>query len=235
MNNNILKAICSVALICISTLPITSHAALITANNYTLNTETNVVSNGSLEWLQWDETKGESISRALLLNSGWALASTANMADLYSDFFNDVTWPTNENDYVTNSHAYANNDESYIDFVNLFGLTSKSYDSNSVTYTDHYAATAALFGTDLDNDGYFQIALARDKYQQIRSGEIYSDGAYSSLSADEYNKNYSHSFTGVALVREADTRSVPAPSTFFLLILGILTILITTQKRNLHI
>ena len=41
------------------------NAALITHNGYMLNTNTNIVTGGGLEWLQWDVTLGMSISDAL--------------------------------------------------------------------------------------------------------------------------------------------------------------------------
>lgn len=208
-----------------------TKATLISHNGYTLNTETKVVNSGSLGWLQWDQTQGLSIEHALALNSGWRLASTHDVANLYNDFFPVIPWSTNENFDSSYSSAIGADDTSFINFVNLFGHTSRTYDSTTTTYSDHSFAVRALFGGDLDNDGYFQEASVYDAYQFTMSGEQHSVGAYASMTGDEYDIDYYNGYTGVALVRDINSASVPEPATYILFLLGILYLVFINGKH----
>lgn len=215
-----------------ATLLISLHAnaSLIKLNNYTLDTEANTVTSDTLQWLQWDETVGLSIEHALALNSGWRLASTNDVSDLYNDFFPVLPWSTNENIGSFYS-APIGADDMFIDLVNLFGHTSRTYDSTTTTYSDHSFVIRALFGSDLDNDGYFQEAIAYDAYQFNISGENHSVGAYASMASDEYDIDYRNGYTGVALVKDIDTTQVPEPATYILFLLGVLYLVFINGKH----
>ncbi|WP_339806835.1 hypothetical protein [uncultured Marinobacter sp.] len=68
-----------------------AYSGLITHNNYTLDTDTNIVTGGGLEWLQWDETLGLSIDDVTDPNSqyaqaGWSVVSDQQMAALFNEW-----------------------------------------------------------------------------------------------------------------------------------------------------
>ena len=210
------------------------NASILTINDYTLNTDTNIVSKGQLQWLQWDQTVGLSIDHALLLNDGWQLATTSNVASLFNDFFGASSWSTNENQESTFGLEASENDQAFKDFVALFGFTARSYDSSATTFFDHYYGVNALFGDDLDMDGYFQKASARDAYLYNHSGEEFAVGAYASMTGDEYTKDYSNAYSGVALVRANNPNVVPEPSGIFIILLGLIYFAFLNPKHDAY-
>lgn len=213
----------------------TAFASLVTYKGYTLNTDTNIVSDDSLDWLQWDETLGLSIEHSLATNSGWRLATTGEMSSLFDTFFPVNNWSIDENIASSYQPEFTNNDYLFANFSLLFGSTAQSYDSTTTTYLNHFTVTSALFGDDLDTDGYFQKALAFDSSQYIRSGETYNVLGLASLSEDEYNIQYNNVATGVALVRDRSLTSVPEPSALLLVMLGLVCIPLsrhTSKTKN---
>jgi len=108
--------------------PIAS-ATLITHNDYTLNQETNIISHGNIEWLQWDATTNMSIDdfySDALLSGMWNIASTQQVANLYNDWFTEhsglgttVHWEGNAN----NQYQLYTNDQAQVQFNEIFGTT----------------------------------------------------------------------------------------------------------------
>ncbi len=66
-------------------------AAVITYGSYSLDTGTNIVTGDGLEWLQWDDTIGESIDSIqsvlnIIEGGNWTIAPTLRDAELFYDF-----------------------------------------------------------------------------------------------------------------------------------------------------
>lgn len=200
-----------------------SFAGLITYGGYTLNEETNIVTDTStdLEWLQWDVTVGMSISEAMAAYApdGWELATNVQMASLFEAFgFNSTT---EESVSITTFGSYiqGSDDTPYDMFITLMG-TTHILDPTIFTLHgdgfDAYRWAGAFFGNDLDNDSsYNQAIVSSDFTYNSRNypahAALYEDGGFTtSDSIGSY---------GVALVRTVD---VPVPSTLVIFALGIL-------------
>ena len=104
------------------------NASVVTIGAYELDTTTNIVtdSNQNLEWLQWDETIGMSISTALTqyAASGWRVATQFEMASLIGNLF-DVSLST-DNLYLGegNTWGYSHGSAESEAFMSLFGETN---------------------------------------------------------------------------------------------------------------
>jgi hypothetical protein len=206
-----------------------ANAALITYNGYTLDTDTDIVTGGGLEWLQWDVTIGESINSALAANgifggnyyrAGWTLATNAHMAALFDAFsFNSTT---DENQYKQTNLPYeAGTDETNMDFfISLFGTTVLVEGNYYGTGVDALRYSWALYGADSNNNNIYNDAIVISDLLTYDEGctPCYSD----TLAAlnDEFIWQASSSYTnfGVALVRSTP---VPEPSTVAILALGL--------------
>jgi|GEM_PF-2661117 len=219
---------------CLLVLSHTASAGMISYNGYTLDEDTNIVTNGVLEWLQWDETIGSAINiaRSTYMSLGWEVASNTQMLTLANDFGWEIGSLCNNCFYSWGS-GYNEGDDISTDldlqFVELFGRTipkagqtapGEEYDA------DGYAHTQALFG---DGNGKYRVITAYDDTKRVNG--LTREG-YVSYSVGKLNSTYSVHNGGVALVRAAqqDDKSgvkVPEPSTlaiFSLALLGILRI-----------
>jgi len=190
------------------------------------------VSDGTLEWMQWDETKGHSISAALAANSGWGLASSNQMSTLFSSFFGQSLWPIDDTMSYVFQLPFAQDDSDFIHFITLFGATAQTSNTDTINYLDIVSITRAIFGSGENDKGLYQEALVMDKGHSMRSGESYYSDAYAELTAAEYDNNDKDGFTGIALVRQASPAQVPEPSTIILLIVALLSLTINFQKHN---
>jgi hypothetical protein len=207
-----------------------SFADLIIHNDYTLNTNTNIVTHENTQWLQWDATLGLTIEQALANNSGWRLANSIDLRDLYLDFFPDNSWKL-VNTPNTDQFIIANglNQDIFENFTELFGETSgiaeNTRGNNGVT-TNGYKQSSAVYGlVNYVDDNYFKIANVSDDwtFDWDSGGQYLKVGA---ASAQGYGYLYSgYSTTGVALIR---TTVVPAPSIISILLLSL--ILLVSRK-----
>lgn len=214
----------------------TTHATTIEHFGYSLNTETNIVTGGGLEWLQWDETTQMKPVNALssyggvdgLSGGNWRIATTADIHSLFNNFFlsYDYTWEL---------------PSSIKDTLNLGG---KAY---SVTPANHFIS---LFGENWRSSGYSKGI--DDKYRHSRAifgcGDIVSNmcGRVAVNDAWSYAHNASHpgqairdranlgsldSFDGaggIALVRS--TSAVPLPAAGWLFISAIAALFMGNRK-----
>jgi hypothetical protein len=202
-----------------------AHAATITYNNYTLNPSTNIVTHiDGTEWLQWDQTLDESIDSALSIyaSQGWMLASNTQMAGLFADF--GFANGTDEGSTYNASSPYVGGTDvqPHDFFIQLFGTTGSFVGTagswgfgigiNAKIYTD------AMFGSDLDNDGYFNHAMIHSDYTEFPYGFL---GPASIITTDSSTLTSSHYQTdrGVALVRVSE---VDEPASFAILTLGLI-------------
>jgi hypothetical protein len=210
-----------------------ANAALITHNNYTLNPSTNIVTHtDGTEWLQWDETKGMSISGALrrYASEGWVLAGNTQMSELLSDFGFNVSIDENI-ETVFQSPETRTTDDEWIDHLQaLFGVhklwEGDDYDrgvgvnANAVTYVN--------YGSDLDGDLKYSRLIAETDFLIIADdrwgGPDYIYDIYGYAAVVQYDHGGPTADTvdplfGVALVR---VTSVPEPSTLAIFALGMI-------------
>jgi len=202
-----------------------SNATLITHNGYTLDTDTKIVSNGVVEWLQWSETKGDSIDSALALNGGdgWTLANVQHMNGLFGNF----GWAPSidENIDATTYGVYtpATTTDNFDHFIELFGYTYTCVGGQCSDEPDY--VTRAIIGYDLDGDLKYGGAVVvnggvNSTYSSIRDprATIFSDNEFFWHRSDTYSRS------GIALIREIPqlTSSVPEPSTLAIFALGMI-------------
>jgi hypothetical protein len=203
-----------------------ANSALITHKNYTLNTDTNIVTHtDGTDWLQWDVTIGESINSALskYASEGWMLASNAQMAGLFTDF----GWGSSvhEDDIIATYGTYsASADESDMDkFIELFGTTVFNRFRNPEGILSQ-RSSYAIFGSDLDNDGLYRNALVgSDFYRCGRGGcgeyEDMAQIADDNVWGIDVDRILHYAAHGIALTRVVE---VPSPSTILVFALGLM-------------
>ena len=199
-----------------------SNASLIAHGNYTLDTDTNIVSTEGIEWLQWNETSGLSIDEALNSYSGWSLASNEQMANLFNDFFPYQVWNAGDNGGAYGL-PYTDQITSQLNFINLFGYIEyiPLGQNGNDFYTDEFYSIKASYGS--DNNGLYREAIVNDafagKFDMGGILESYGVGASSELTLAQISSNVGFYQRGVALVR---TTPVPEPSSLLLMLLGVL-------------
>ncbi|MCP3865544.1 MAG: PEP-CTERM sorting domain-containing protein [Aestuariibacter sp.] len=223
-----------------------SFAGLITYGDYTLDEDTNIVTNTvtGLEWLQWDETTGTSISTALSTiattfdGGGWELASNTQMAGLFDDFGFSST-VLDQSNPITSGPFTPNTDETAYDiFITLLGTTffcdtscSDNYASGSLAFE----RTQALYGSDADGDDLYKVALVQSDFLAYSTslGTWLEQGYTAELSNDAFSPQTTFLSWGVALVRSDDVPvPAPAPSTLAIFALGILGLGVRRRARG---
>jgi hypothetical protein len=220
---------------CLFFTSVASHAGIISHYGYSRDTESTnkVVTGGGVEWLMWDVTKGMSISSALdeFTKDGWVLATNVQMASLFNSFqFGKNDWLSIESQTQYTSQAWdTREDSSYNAFFSLFGAVGQSDCGTNVPEycyetTDPYRSAMAFFGSDLNKDGYYNLASLVDDslyhYDEFTSNQapheaIIYEGLYSDTQRD-YG-------VGIALVRMQTTVPTPVsvPGTLVLLLVGL--------------
>ena len=216
-----------------------ANAALITYNNYTLDEDTNIVSGGGLQWLQWDVTVGMTINEALadiadgIINginygSGWQLASNVQMAALFNAFVLGASQPWDENEntgqQAVNYDGPGIEDvatDPELQMVALFGSTDPD-NIDTRGSDDPLDFTGALFGNDLDGDDLYNYAVVMDDYA-IKNVRAFQGTNY--LLLDNYSADFRRSGNGglgVALVRAPlPPTDVAEPGALALMALGL--------------
>jgi len=186
----------------------TANAALVSYNGYTLDTDTNVVTGGGLEWMQWDETLGQSVNQALANHGGsaWRIATNTEMAALLNAFSFGITFDGIES---TSQGTSAEEGIKATNFIELFGQTQLGASG---------PRAQAFYGSDLNNNGivnhlYVQHFASSDGFQVFDYGDTYP---HITFTPDKVQFN-----AGVALVRVVGT-PIPAAVWLFGSALGLL-------------
>lgn len=227
------KSLMGAAIACLTTLSASAYADIISYGGYTHDTSTDIVTGNGLEWLQWDVTVGQSIDSALAAYAadGWTVASNVQMAQLFNAFDFGLTFDTYENTTQFYNTDFSSGDpgtEPDEIFITMFGDTYKAVGLSYCYGGDCYTQTEAWFGTDFDQDGYYNKALVFDDY-------IYSGGSNYSGKALMYDDfagiSQAGAYVGVALVREVS--AVPVPAAVWLFGSGLLG-LIGVARRNVQ-
>lgn len=231
-------------------LSLSANAATISHYGYTHDTETNIVTGGGVEWLRWDQTRGMSANEALATyrGDGWELASNEQVAALLTPFssseenvngsssWSPPVWDADENTTQYFWLGYGPNDYINVErFVSVFG----GFDRSGLGDSDSWLQANAIFGKDLDGDGFLNRVAVADEYQEdpywntdleeFESVEvkgrynIYSDTTSGTVGAMDWSDGrYS-----VALVRVSE---VPVPAATWLF--GSALIGLAGIKRN---
>ncbi len=237
------------------------QATTITYNGYTLDEDTNIVTNDTtgVEWLQWDVTVGWSIANILAeladgnltidnvdYGEGWTLTSTSTMAALYNDFFGaddgGDSWSDDESILQMASFSDPQAVEVVRTFNILFGFTGDWYYSYPDQDASRVYGTGTVYGHDENGN---------DKYPEAHSWvtEIYPEGpeyvledmisesATVHLTMDNcaitgcYDPDYS--YAGVALNRFPESNDIPEPSPLMIIIFGLVLLgLIRIRQQN---
>lgn len=208
---------CYVLLFLILAFSYSANSATITYYNYTLDTDTNIVTDGNLQWLQWDETKGMSVNEALAAYStdGWRVANSTEMTALLNNFPFGITFDEDSTVHTSNSlydeilsYGLANQ------FIELFGNTSD--DPGTSINGDQYEMSAAFY-VSKDSRNWVNRAYVYDEWSRsLEPGAEVLPGRIVHDQRGPYGTGYtntSYSSTGVALVRGG---VVPVPAAAWL-------------------
>lgn len=201
---------------------------MISKNGYTLNSDTNIITDGELDWLQWDVNRG--ISREDLENTwldnaqyqGWRYATYNEMLSLIKTFFPFVD-ATSGNWYQSTRHALTTAE--YVDyslfhkliiteldnFGRLFGTLNSNASSSSLS---------AFYGdVSFDNDSAGSL-VNESQSILIFNGLIDEPSWEDRVGFATYEYEGSSSTLGHALVREQV--NVNSPTSLPLLLLGLI-------------
>lgn len=219
--------------------PSSSFAALISHYGYTLDTETNIISNGKLEWLRWDQNKNISwdTSKNSSLYSSWDIANNSQVKGLFDDFFSNPyrEWDA---DPATEQRFRLPYEETYNDrqnaFLDLFGFNEKDdvlYDPDSKLNV--WRQITVIYGEDHDDDYLVNTATVSNAVIQYDYGRNNYIGGYINLHRDWHTIFGIHENHSVALVRAAIQVNEPAVAALFLFFV-VLVIQRVRHKKFLH-
>jgi hypothetical protein len=223
-----------------ATLSLSTHATIVTHNGYSLNTETNIVTGGGLEWLQWDETLNNSINGVdrTQAGGGWGIASNQQMKELFDAFFPPdpyPIWDATEGTDQSISIAWDSEELSPLrDFTSVFGDTwrraceirgdnTKNCNKDGV---EPRSISNAFFGSDLDSDPRFDRARVEEDYTLDAGPRVVGSVAIHGNFIDPGSSAFR---AGVALVRSPLT-PVPAPPALILFAFGLAGLGLTKRR-----
>ena len=175
---------------------------------------------------------------------GWRVASNADMAALFNDFFTTITWDADENTTLSSSPftSYGDGIDQSYEFGTLFGWTEwdssvRPYDG--VDFTAQYDATLnstfATFGNDPDNDVWYNLAHVKSEstFSRPYSAQVITTSEWAQMYDDILPFNFSTSYNfGVALIRDLSATPVSEPSTLALLGLGLAGLGVVRRKSK---
>lgn len=234
--NDILKTgIAGVAVLLFSMT--SSAAAIISHNGYQSDTNTNIVTGGGLEWLQWDVTAGQSIDAALTTYgaAGWRSANPDELAELLNEFDFGRTFSGSTNiTQSINSPWTASEVSTHNNFISLFGSTVPATDPVFDPLDPPAWSRAIVTGPNTIGGPTIFRAFVRDDFFHPLGGNVDHSVIFDSLFEDT---SYSNNYYGIALVREIsdpEPGNVPEPGSLPILCLGFLIIGITRKSTLVH-
>ena len=193
------------------TFSLSANATLISHYGYTLDTNTDIVSDGQLEWLRWDVTRDsyDTVNNVLAQYApeGWRLASNTEMVQLIEDFDFQTGFTAIENVTLDTGLRPMNSvsELPYLSFFELFGITN--FDACPYDGCD---GSQAVYGSDEDNDNKVKFASIHiHDVEYYDFGDVVLSSDWQSLDS-EYHSSDSES--GIALVRTV----VPVPAAAWL-------------------
>ena len=188
-----------------------SQAALISHYGYERDSASNIVKGAGLEWLMWDVTKGQSISQALTNFSGWRLVTNVEMAKLFNAFeFGKTDWSSTETIHQESRLPWSDEENSSTNhLLSLFGVTRIGAECASeeaiicIEPDEGIQGVTALYGSDLNMDGYFMVADITDDYRMRwhAFNDIVNYSGTAVIQGDYIKGADSFDGAGVALVR----------------------------------
>ncbi|MEQ3638756.1 MAG: hypothetical protein ABNH03_03280 [Alteromonas sp.] len=212
-----------------------ANAELITHNGHTLDTQTNIISTGQMQWLQWDVTLGKNVNWFLgggldqsLFGSGWRLANNTEVAALLNTFFPENSWDSDPSttQYFSSPNdglGYLNETNSESQFVDLFSNTSEAAFGEYIAFGEKSEVSGAIFGDDITAQKFNFVEVIGDRFDSFgnsRDSNVILRDTW--LSAGSISPLW-----GLALVRD-----VPEPS--FIHLFLIFTFLLFVRKAKIH-
>lgn len=190
----------------------TATASVITFNDYSYDDSTNYVTGGGLEWIRWEETRGESITTSLTNYAGYRLATETELSTLFNNFGLALTGSFDNDENTSQTFVSYTDLTLSSNFMDFFGKTNPQIGG---------PFAAARFGEDLDGDGDYSYAGTQQ----------YSNRSVSFNIGDDYGFDIDHinSSIGNALVR--NLASVPEPGSFFLFSIALLSMRLFSGKK----
>jgi hypothetical protein len=218
------------------------NAGIITYGSYSYDTDTNVVVGDGLEWLKWPLTTNMSYSQAInFANSeygdGWEIATSEQVSGLVQNFDFGFSWDPHNPLESSGSRSNSNDQSgSFYNFVSMFGHTYRGSEGN--LYADWtLLGSRAIFGP-IDTITNTANLLSVWSIRNISNVNCcnFRDTATVTLNEDYLSRfNYFRNSIGVALTRISTVPSpslpVPEPSTFAILVLGLLGLVSRRFKK----
>ena len=224
----VIKSIIGATCACLAVVSFNVNAAMISHYGYTLDTNTDIVTGGGLEWLNWgvtddgDYTVNEVIS--MYETEGWRLASNEEMVQLLEDFNFMTGFTAIEGNTLDTGLGLLAGDSylPYLRFFELFGITNVDACPH-----DSCDTSLAVYGSDEDNDNYVKHAtvaidlIGEDDYGSVT---LYRD----SQNLDDYYHGSDYE-SGVALVRIS---AVPVPAAVWLFGSGLIGLIGLARRKK---
>ncbi len=208
-----------------------ANASLITHNGYTLNTETNIVSDSDYEFLQWSITKGQSINEALQKygGDGWSLVSHSLMSEVFSDFGFESSLGAHIEAMTVGSYTADSDETRFDEFLELFGPTFSHLAPRYGVGLDTYTGTQATYDVGIVNTTQYSLASVVSDFTV--DGREFDYRARDSGNFSNTDRNQKHGPTGIALMRTRLAAPVPEPTTASILALGLISLVSRRFKK----
>lgn len=209
-----------------------TNASLISHNGYSYDSSSNIVKGESLDWLRLELTNGNSISSFLnnelvYSTNDWRIATSYEVEGLFNDLFPSVNWnltSSPNNLEIYKRYSFQGNNSPTSNFIELFGYTS----FNDL-FDDQLQTNSIFYDPDVSRIGYINV---HDFYKRGQFGVAvnesvkfaFFDKTTSSFDISSQSPDYS-----LMLVK---VNKVPEPSSFYLLIPLLITLIISKNKQR---
>ncbi|KZY64702.1 PEP-CTERM sorting domain-containing protein [Oleiphilus sp. HI0079] len=213
------------------------------SNAYVLDPTSSIVTDDSSgkQWLRWTETSSLSVNSAISTyqGDGWRLASNAEMAKLFSDFFAPIVLPEDQASRQSFVGEFGDGEDPVLELGKTFGWTeyenSINVASGETLSLNDYSTSIVKFGSASSGGASLYNSLTiSSEFTFGRDDELIGRPERATLDFNQYTGIANgNERIGVALVREIPTSEVPEPSGLFLLGLGLMGLVYTRKKECL--